>query len=187
MIQGRSPYLAKVRGLVTNLIPLLRVLTSLTESSTASVHSQLLHGKQSFQRAICQSGVIGCLGPLPLESPFIQGVNDTLQAQLQAKSLHELRSATPAQLVQAMQKIYPDLPASFIVDDSNLAQGFFPPKTAWDSVPEFCKALLLGSCTNEVYNLGCLASQKKGLNPRTGNHYGQITHIHRARETRTVP
>lgn len=117
------------------------------------MHSHLLHGEALFDRAICQSGVTNTIGPLPLYSPFHQGVYDALKTQLKAKDLRELRLAPAADLIVAMQGLYPDLPLTFLVDDSDFSKGFYPSKTKWDSVPSFCKALLIGHCTNEVRHL----------------------------------
>jgi hypothetical protein len=90
------------------------------------------------------------MGPLTLNSHLHQGAYDALKKQLKVKDLKELRSVPPAELVDAAKELYPGLPVSLSLDDSDLAGGFYPSKTKFNSVPKFCKALMIGYCTNEV-------------------------------------
>lgn len=135
-------------------------------AGSASVHNHLLHGKALFDRAICQSGVANTMGPLPLNSHLHQGAYDALKKQLKVKDLKELRSVPPAELVDAAKELYPGLPVSLSLDDSDLAGGFYPSKTKFNSVPKFCKALMIGYCTNEgiimAQALATLGSERLG-------------------------
>jgi hypothetical protein len=119
-------------------------------SYVASVHSHLIHGEALFNRAICQSGVANSLGPLPLDSAFHQGLFDALKNVSNSQSLEELRALSSTELINLTPKLFPDLPAFFMVDDSQLTSGFFPIAEKRNSSPKFCEAVLIGYCGNEV-------------------------------------
>jgi len=122
-------------------------------AGSASVHSHLLSPEPLFQQAIMQSGTVRTIGPLKPQDPYMANIYSSLATTLgfPANSDPEALRALPATaLIGAMAQLAgPTLPVSFITDDTDYEDGFYPKDTDWATPQPFCKRLIIGDCQVE--------------------------------------
>ncbi|KAL5346203.1 hypothetical protein ACLOAV_008469 [Pseudogymnoascus australis] len=119
----------------------------------ASVHAHTVSTEALFSQAICQSGVVRSIGPLPPSDPYMDGFYNSFSAQLgktPPASPETLRKIPARDLVNAAVYLAGgNLPIGIITDDSALPEGFFPSNTDFVTPSSWLQRFMIGDCAVE--------------------------------------